>query len=431
MKILIVGGGGREHALAWKCSEPSYVDKVFCAPGNAGTLLESKVENISIEPDNLEGLAEFAERQKIDLTVVGPEAALVAGIVDRFKNRNLKCFGPTKSAAILEGSKVFAKEFLIRHGIPTARYESFDEIERALEYLRKVKFPIVIKADGLASGKGVFISARMSEAKEIVESILSKNQFGIAGNQIVIEEFLEGEELSYICMTDGCHCVPFASSQDHKARDDGDKGPNTGGMGAYSPAPILDKTLEKKIQEDIIRPTLSGLRKEGKPYTGFLYAGLMIGSDGAPKVLEFNCRLGDPETQPILSRLKTDLVAACLQVLKGKAENLELEFDEKTSVGVVLAAKGYPGLYKTGMRISGLTEASEKQSLKIFHAGTRDVDGNVVSNGGRVLCVVGMGDDIEKAQTASYDGISLIKDENFFCRSDIGYRAIRRKQETN
>ena len=303
MKILIVGGGGREHALAWKCAEPPYVDKVFCAPGNAGTAREDKVINVAISPEDLEGLASFAEEENIALTIVGPEAPLVSGIVNAFNARGLKCFGPTKEASVLEGSKVFTKDFLHRHRIPTGKYKSFSDISKAVNYIKDCEFPLVIKADGLASGKGVFITSDLVEAERVVRTILSGNKFGEAGSQIVIEEFLDGEEVSYICMTDGYHCVPFASSQDHKARDDGDSGPNTGGMGAYSPAPLLDSELEHRVLDEIIYPTLSGLREEGRLYKGFLYAGLMINSKRQPKVLEFNCRFGDREAQPTLFRL--------------------------------------------------------------------------------------------------------------------------------
>ena len=429
MKILIVGGGGREHALAWKCAQPPYIKKVFCAPGNAGTALEQKVVNVPIEAENIIELAAFAEAENIDLTIVGPEGPLVMGIVDTFRVRGLLCFGPTKSAAILEGSKVFTKEFLSRHDIPTASYASFDDLDRALMHLKKVNFPVVVKADGLAAGKGVFISACLEEAERAVTEILRGGRFGAAGKEIVIEEFLQGEELSYICMTDGYSCIPFASSQDHKARDDADKGPNTGGMGAYSPAPILDSYLEDIIIKDIIKPTLSGLRQEGRRYEGFLYAGLMIDTSGNPKVLEFNCRFGDPETQPIIMRLKTDLVAACERVMKKDVAGLTLEFDERVALGVVLAAKGYPGKYKTGMPLNGLRTNIENPHVKIFHAGTELVNGECVSKGGRVACSVGMGKNVKEAQDRAYHGISRLSGEHFFFRSDIGYRAINREED--
>ena len=426
MKILIVGGGGREHALAWKCAEPPYVDKVFCAPGNAGTAREDKVINVAISPEDLERLASFAEEENIALTIVGPEAPLVSGIVNVFNARGLKCFGPTKEASVLEGSKVFTKDFLHRHGIPTGRYKSFSDISGALNYIKDCEFPLVIKADGLASGKGVFITSDLVEAEGVVRTILSGNKFGEAGSQIVIEEFLDGEEVSYICMTDGYRCVPFASSQDHKARDDGDSGPNTGGMGAYSPAPLLNSDLEHRVLEEIIYPTLSGLREEGKLYKGFLYAGLMINSKKQPKVLEFNCRFGDPEAQPTLFRLKTDLVDACLKTLEGDIGELQLEFDSKTALGVVLAANGYPESYQTGWSVKVAEKASGLKDLKIFHAGTALSGDAVVSTGGRVLCVVGRGDNVREAQKMSYKGVDLVESSNLFYRTDIGYRAIER-----
>ena len=426
MKILIVGGGGREHALAWKCAEPLYVEKVFCAPGNAGTAKEDKVINVAIPSEDLQSLASFAEEENIGLTIVGPEAPLVSGISNTFNARGLKCFGPTKEASVLEGSKVFTKDFLHRHGIPTGRYKSFTDISEALKYIKESEFPLVIKADGLASGKGVFITSNLAEAEGVVRTMIAGNKFGEAGSQIVIEEFLEGEEVSYICMTDGYHCVPFASSQDHKARDDGDLGPNTGGMGAYSPAPLLDSELEHRVLEEIIYPTLSGLREEGRLYKGFLYAGLMIDAKKQPKVLEFNCRFGDPEAQPTLFRLKTDLVDACLKTLEGRAGELQLEFDPKTALGVVLAAKGYPESYQRGWSVKGVEKASGLKDLKIFHAGTALSGSDVVSTGGRVLCVVGLGDNVREAQNVSYQGVSLVESSNLFYRSDIGHRAIAR-----
>ena len=426
MKILIVGGGGREHALAWKCAEPPYVDKVFCAPGNAGTAREDKVINVAIASEDIESLASFAEEENIGLTIVGPEAPLVSGIVNTFNARRLKCFGPTKEASVLEGSKVFTKGFLHRYGIPTGKYRSFTDIPEALNYIKESEFPVVIKADGLASGKGVFITSNLVEAEGVVRTILSGNKFGEAGSQIVIEEFLDGEEVSYICMTDGYHCVPFASSQDHKARDDGDSGPNTGGMGAYSPAPLLDSDLEHRVLEEIIYPTLSGLREEGKLYKGFLYAGLMINAKKQPKVLEFNCRFGDPEAQPTLFRLKTDLVDACLRTLEGRTEELQLEFDPKTALGVVLAASGYPESYQTVWSVKVAEKASSLKDLKIFHAGTALSGDAVVSTGGRVLCVVGRGDNVREAQKVSYKGVDLVESSNLFYRTDIGYRAIAR-----
>ncbi len=426
MKILIVGGGGREHALAWKCAEPLYVEKVFCAPGNAGTAKEDKVINVAIPSEDLQSLASFAEEENIGLTIVGPEAPLVSGISNTFNARGLKCFGPTKEASVLEGSKVFTKDFLHRHGIPTGRYKSFTDISEALKYIKESEFPLVIKADGLASGKGVFITSNLAEAEGVVRTMIAGNKFGEAGSQIVIEEFLEGEEVSYICMTDGYHCVPFASSQDHKARDDGDLGPNTGGMGAYSPAPLLDSELEHRVLEEIIYPTLSGLREEGRLYKGFLYAGLMIDAKKQPKVLEFNCRFGDPEAQPTLFRLKTDLVDACLKTLEGRAGELQLEFDPKTALGVVLAAKGYPESYQRGWSVKGVEKASGLKDLKIFHAGTALSGSDVVSTGGRVLCVVGLGDNVREAQSVSYQGVGLVESSNLFYRSDIGHRAIAR-----
>jgi phosphoribosylamine--glycine ligase len=426
MKILIVGGGGREHALAWKTAQADDVTTVFCAPGNAGTALEPKVRNVDIGAQDISKLREFAQAQDVALTIIGPEAPLVDGIVDAFQDAGLKCFGPRRDAAVLEGSKAFTKDFLKRYAIPTAAYETFTEIEPALAYLDGQPMPIVIKADGLAAGKGVVIARDHDQARDAVRSMLSGDAFGGAGRRIVIEEFMRGEEASFIVMTDGEIIIPFASSQDHKARDDGDKGPNTGGMGAYSPAPIVDAPMHRRIIENVIRPTLAGMANEGRHYQGFLYAGIMITPAGETKVLEFNCRFGDPETQPIMMRLQSDLAGACLAVVEGRAGELSLDWDQRAAVGVVLASRGYPGSYEKGYPINGL-DIPEQAATKVFHAGTSLENGGVVSNGGRVLCVVGLGDNVRDAQAAAYRRVDRINWEGMFYRRDIGYRAIARE----
>ncbi len=426
MQVLIIGGGGREHALAWKVAQSSRVEKVYVAPGNAGTAREAKVENVDIGADNISGLVTFAREKKIELTIVGPEAPLVAGVVNVFNLAGLRCFGPRREAAELEGSKAYMKDFLKRHAIPTAAFETFEDIEAASNYIRSRPAPVVVKADGLAAGKGVVIAATHDEAIEAARSMLSGDAFGAAGKRIVVEEFLAGEEVSFIIMTDGEHIIPFASSQDHKARDDGDRGPNTGGMGAYSPAPIVDRDLHERIIQEVIKPTLAGMAADRRPYTGFLYAGLMIDESGAPKVLEYNCRFGDPETQPIMMRLRSDLSDACLALLDGKGGQIGLDWDERVALGVVIASGGYPADYEKGHVISGLDSAHGPDTF-VFHAGTAVQDEDVVNAGGRVLCVVGLGDNVRDAQLAAYARADEISFKDAFCRRDIGYRAVRRE----
>jgi len=428
MKVLIIGGGGREHALAWKCAQSPLVDEVLCAPGNGGTATEPGVRNVDIAADDIVRLVDLAVNSSVGLSIVGPEAPLVAGVVDAFIEAGVKCFGPTSKAAVLEGSKSFAKEFLRRNGIPTAAYETFDDLKAATDYIDSQAAPLVVKADGLAAGKGVVVAKDHAEARAAVKSMLTDRKFGAAGARVIVEEFLNGEEASFICMTDGRTAIPFASSQDHKARDEGDSGPNTGGMGAYSPAPIIDSTMHTKIMQDVIEPTLTGMRNEGREYRGFLYAGVMIGSDGIPRVLEFNCRFGDPETQPIMMRLKTDLVASCLQVLDGEATFVTFEWDQRVALGVVLASGGYPGAYEKGQEIAGLRDIEDLQTY-VFHAGTRLDAGRCVTDGGRVLCVVGLGENVSDAQATAYRRVAAIEWPGVFYRNDIGYRAIAR--ETN
>ena len=423
MKILIIGGGGREHALAWKTAHSSLVEKVFVAPGNAGTALEPKVENVPIAAESIAQLLDFSLKKSIDLTIVGPETPLVMGIVDRFQAAGLRCFGPAQKAAQLEGSKAFAKAFLSRHRIPTAQYAEFTEFEPALAYLRAHSLPLVIKADGLAAGKGVIIAHTLAEAEQAVKTMLQDNLFGEAGQRVVIEEFLTGEEASFICLVDGQHILPLATSQDHKARDDGDRGPNTGGMGAYSPAPLVSPALHERIMQEVIYPTVRGMAAEGNPYTGFLYAGLMITPQGEPKVLEYNCRCGDPETQPIMLRLQSDLVALCLAALDGRLDNAQAQWAPQTALGVVLAAGGYPEHYEKGKVIS--FPQSFPPELKIFHAGTARQNGNIVTNGGRVLCVCALGETIAQAQQKAYQTVKQIHWEGMFYRADIGYRGLR------
>ena len=428
MNILVIGGGGREHALAWKAAQSEQADKVYVAPGNAGTEREPGLENVAIKADDCEALAEFAQSHDIGLTIVGPEVPLVAGVVDLFRAKNLPIFGPTQAAAQLEGSKRFSKDFLARHQIPTAAYQSFTQIDEATNYIDQQSFPLVIKADGLAAGKGVIIAESRQQAIDAVTDMLAGNAFGEAGHQVVIEEFLHGEEASFIVMVDGEHILPLASSQDHKARDDGDKGPNTGGMGAYSPAPVVTEAMHQQIMDEVIQPTVKGMAAEGNVYTGFLYAGIMIAPDGTPKVLEFNCRFGDPETQPIMFRLRSDLVALCLAALHGKLHEIEAEWDKRASVGVVLAAGGYPGSYQSGDVITGL-ESINSADQKVFHAGTQSSGNEVTTAGGRVLCVVALGDNVTQAQARAYEAVKLIRWDNMYYRKDIGYRAIAREQE--
>ncbi|RDX37817.1 phosphoribosylamine--glycine ligase [Kangiella sp. HD9-110m-PIT-SAG07] len=429
MNVLIIGSGGREHALAWKAAQSDKVEKVFVAPGNAGSALEAKVENVSIGVEAIDELVAFAKDNKVELTIVGPEAPLVIGVVDSFTNAGLKCFGPTKGAAQLEGSKAFTKDFLARHKIPTAAYQNFTDIEPAKAYVREMGTPIVIKADGLAAGKGVIIAQTEAEADAAINDMLAGNKFGDAGHRVVIEEFLQGEEASFIVMVDGKNILPLASSQDHKARDNGDKGPNTGGMGAYSPAPVVTADMHDRIMEQVIVPTVEGMAAEGHPYTGFLYAGVMIDSDGVPKVLEYNCRFGDPETQPIMSRLNSDLVALCLTAIDGKLDTTEADWDPRAAIGVVMAAGGYPESYPKGDVISGLEAVNDINTIgKVFHAGTAEKDGNIVTSGGRVVCVVALGDNVTQAQQKAYQAVDKISWDKVYYRTDIGHRAIAREQ---
>ncbi len=430
MKILIIGSGGREHALAWKAAQSPLVSQVFVAPGNAGTALENNIENVNIGAEDIPALLDFAKSNHIDLTIVGPEAALVNGIVDVFSKDGLKIFGPTKAAAQLEGSKAFTKDFLERHKIPTAFYGNFTEIEPAIAYIEEKGAPIVIKADGLAAGKGVILAQTNDEAISAVKDMLAGNKFGDAGARVVIEEFLYGEEASFICMVDGKNILPMASSQDHKARDDGDKGPNTGGMGAYSPAPVVTPEMHDRIIEMVIEPTVKGMSDEGNAFSGFLYAGVMINDEGIPKVLEYNVRFGDPETQPIMMRLKSDLVQHCLDAIDGRLDSAETQWDERTSIGIVLAAGGYPDSYEKGDIISGL-ENTETATTKVFHAGTAEKNGHVVTNGGRVLCAVALGNSVTEAQRAAYQVVDKIRWENMYYRTDIGHRAIAREKQKN
>lgn len=423
MNILIVGSGGREHALAWKARQSPKVEKVFVAPGNPGTALEPGIENVAIAVDDLAGLLAFARQNAIGLTIVGPEVPLVLGVVDRFQDAGLKCFGPTAKAAQLEGSKSFCKDFMSRHGIPTAAYQSFTDKAQALAYIRRQGAPIVVKADGLAAGKGVIVAGTEQEAVNAVEDMLSGNVFGEAGHRVVIEEFLQGEEASFIVIADGKHALPMATSQDHKARDNGDKGPNTGGMGAYSPAPVVTPDIHERVMREVINPTLQGMAADGLPYTGFLYAGLMIAPDGAVKVLEYNCRFGDPETQPIMMRLKSDLVALCEAALAGELDKADSDWDERAALGVVLAAGGYPDAYLKGGIISGLPTEDVEDS-KVFHAGTAQVGDDIVTAGGRVLCACALGNDIKEAQAKAYDLAGKIAWNGVYYRTDIGFKAI-------
>ncbi|TNE76699.1 MAG: phosphoribosylamine--glycine ligase [Gammaproteobacteria bacterium] len=427
MNILVIGSGGREHALAWKAAQGQDVEMVFVAPGNAGTALEPQLQNVDIGVGDFAALADFAEQNSVALTIVGPEQPLVDGIVDYFAERGLRAFGPSKGAAQLEGSKAFTKDFLARHQIPTAEYQNFTEIEPALAYLREKGAPIVVKADGLAAGKGVIVAMSLEEAENAVRDMLAGNAFGEAGHRVVIEEFLAGEEASFIVMVDGEHILPMATSQDHKARDNGDKGPNTGGMGAYSPAPVVTPAIHDRIMAEVIRPTVAGMAAEGNSYTGFLYAGLMIMADGTPKVIEYNCRFGDPETQPIMMRLQSDLVALCNAALDKTLDQCDVAWDKRAALGVVLAAGGYPASYRKGDIISGLPSA-ELEDRKVFHAGTKEIDGQVTTNGGRVLCAVGLGDSVSEAQQRAYQLTDQISWDGVYYRTDIGYRAVAREQ---
>lgn len=426
MKVLIIGSGGREHALAWKVAQDARVEKVFVAPGNAGTATEVKCENIAIDVLDLEALAEFAA-QNVQLTIVGPEAPLVKGVVDLFRSRGLDIFGPTAAAAQLEGSKAFTKDFLARQGIPTASYQNFTEVEPALAYLRERGAPIVIKADGLAAGKGVIVAMTLEEAEAAVRDMLSGNAFGDAGARIVIEDFLDGEEASFIVMVDGEHVLPMASSQDHKRVGDADTGPNTGGMGAYSPAPVVTPEVHQRVMDEIIYPTVRGMAAEGNVYTGFLYAGLMIDQTGAPKVIEFNCRFGDPETQPVMLRLQSSLVLLVEAALAKALDKIEAQWDPRPSLGVVLAAGGYPGDYAKGAVIHGLEQAAQWPG-KVFHAGTTYKDQQVLTSGGRVLCATALGNTVLEAQQNAYILAREISWDGCFYRNDIGYRAVEREQ---
>ncbi len=428
MKILIIGGGGREHALAWKAVQSPSADKVYVAPGNGGTATEPGVENLDISADDIEALVSAARENGIDFTIVGPEAPLVAGVVDAFEAAGLRCFGPTSGAAQLEGSKAFTKDFLARHRIPTAAYGTFSELEPALAYLREVGAPIVVKADGLAAGKGVILAEDIATAEQAVREMLGGGRFGDAGSRVVIEELLTGEEASFIAVVGGGQILPMATSQDHKARDDGDHGPNTGGMGAYSPAPVVTAEIHARIMEDVIEPTVAGLAMEGLPYTGFLYAGLMIDADGTPKVLEYNCRFGDPETQPILMRLRSDLVSLCVAALEGRLDDERIDWDPRAALGVVMAAGGYPESYRKGDPIDGLEAAAALPDCKVFHAGTRLDDSRVVTNGGRVLCVTALGESVSEAQAGAYRGVKEISWRDAYFRRDIGHRAVARER---
>ncbi|WP_330541177.1 phosphoribosylamine--glycine ligase [Aeromonas hydrophila] len=428
MKVLIIGNGGREHALAWKAKQSPLVTRVFVAPGNAGTAHEGSIENVAISATDIPALLAFAKEQRIGLTIVGPEAPLVKGVVDAFRAEGLAIFGPTAAAAQLEGSKAFAKDFLARHAIPTAEYQNFTEVEPALAYLREKGAPIVIKADGLAAGKGVIVAMTLSEAEEAVRDMLSGNAFGDAGARVVIEEFLDGEEASFIVMVDGEHVLPMATSQDHKRVGDGDTGLNTGGMGAYSPAPVVTADVHRKVMEQVVMPTVRGMVAEGNVYTGFLYAGLMIDGQGNPKVIEFNCRFGDPETQPIMLRMRSDLVELCLAACAGKLDQVEAIYDPRVAIGVVLAAGGYPGDYQQGKPISGLP-VEEASGEKVFHAGSQLEGDTVVTAGGRVLCATALGHSVAEAQKRAYQLAGRIKWDGVFYRHDIGWRAIEREQQ--
>ena len=425
MNVLIIGGGGREHALAWKSAQSPEVGKIYVAPGNAGTALEDKVENVPLAPSDTVGLVEFARARAVALTIVGPEAPLVAGITDAFEKAGLRCFGPSAQAAMLEGSKNFSKAFMRRHGIPTADYESFTELDAALDYLETRNFPIVVKADGLAAGKGVTVAHTRAEAGQALTGMMSGGKFGAAGRRVVIEDFIDGEETSFIVISDGETAIPLASSQDHKARDDGDAGPNTGGMGAYSPSSIMNDTLHDRIMRRVIEPAIAGMREEGAPYRGFLYAGLMVDADGNPEVLEFNCRLGDPETQPILMRLKGDLPAMCDMALSQRLRADAVSWDPRPAVGVVMASSGYPEGATRDRAINGLEQVDG--TVKVFHAGTQQEGDEVLTSGGRVLCVTALGDSVTGARDEAYRAVAAVDCDALFYRTDIAYRAIARE----
>ena len=427
IKVLIVGSGGREHALAWKCAASPRVAEVLVAPGNAGTALEAKVRNVAVAAEDVAGLVALARSERIDLTIIGPEAPLVLGVVDAFEAAGLRCFGPRQTPAQLEGSKAFTKEFLRRHGIPTAAYATFTRDNFDPDWVRKQRSPIVVKASGLAAGKGVIIVDSAEEAIATAQAMFA-GQFGDAGAEVVIEEFLPGEEASFIVMADGVHVLPFATSQDHKRIGDGDTGPNTGGMGAYSPAPVVTSEMHARIMREVIEPTIRGLAADGMPYTGFLYAGIMIAPDGTPNVLEFNCRFGDPETQPIMSRLRSDLTVLCEAALEGRLDEASMDWDSRAALGVVLAAAGYPDTVRKGDEIRGLDRAAQLPG-KVFHAGTTQRNDHVITHGGRVLCAVGLGESVSDAQRAAYALVDQIDFAGMQCRRDIGYRAIHREQQ--
>jgi phosphoribosylamine--glycine ligase len=427
MKVLVIGGGGREHALAWKLIQSPHCDKVFVAPGNPGSESEDNIENVAIAVEDISALVDFAKNNSIGLTVVGPEVPLVMGVVDAFEAAGLRCFGPTKEAAQLEASKSFTKDFLSRHNIPSSAYKVFTDVPAATEYIKKQGAPIVVKADGLAAGKGVIVAMTEQQAIDAVEDMLSGNVFGEAGSRVVIEDFMVGEEASFIVMVDEKNIVPLATSQDHKARDNGDKGPNTGGMGAYSPAPVVTEAVFKRIMEEVIEPTVKGMAADGRPYMGFLYAGLMIDEEGAPRVVEYNCRFGDPETQPILMRLQSDLLELCELALDGKLNDAQVQWDPRAAVGVVLAAGGYPDSYRKGDVINGL-DLDLTDNTKVFQAGTSLKNGAVVTAGGRVLCVTALGETVAEAQSLAYKRINGISWQDMYYRTDIAYRAIAREQ---
>jgi len=427
MKILVIGSGGREHALAWKLAQSEQSSEVFVAPGNPGTAAEANITNVDIKVEDIAGLVEFAKQNDIGLTVVGPEVPLVMGVVDAFQAEGLRCFGPTEAAAQLEASKSFTKDFLARHQIPTAAYQVFTDPAEATAYIKEQGAPIVVKADGLAAGKGVIVAMTEEEAIAAVEDMLSGNAFGDAGSRVVIEEFMVGEEASFIVMVDGENILPLATSQDHKARDNGDKGPNTGGMGAYSPAPVVTDTVFERIMDEVIKPTVKGMADDGRPYVGFLYAGLMIDESGAPRVVEYNCRFGDPETQPIMMRLQSDLVTLCNAALDGELDTATVDWDSRAAVGVVMAAGGYPASYRKGDVISGL-DIADSDDAKVFHAGTSMKDGEVITSGGRVLCATALGNSVAEAQKIAYDTVAKVSWDEAYFRTDIAYRAVAREQ---
>jgi len=426
MKVLVIGGGGREHALAWKLIQSPNCEHVYVAPGNPGTAAELHIENVDIGVEDIAELVAFAKNNDIGLTIVGPEVPLVMGVVDAFSDAGLRCFGPSKDAAQLEASKSFTKDFLARHAIPTAAYQVFSDSVAAIAYIKTQGAPIVVKADGLAAGKGVIVAMTEQEAITAVEDMLSGNAFGEAGHRVVIEEFMTGEEASFIVMVDGEHILPLATSQDHKARDNGDLGPNTGGMGAYSPAPVVTPAIHERIMAEVIEPTVKGMAADGRPYTGFLYAGLMIDTEGAPRVVEYNCRFGDPETQPILMRLQSDLIPLCEAALDGHLDKVDVQWDDRAAVGVVLAAGGYPDAYRKGDIISGL-DIADNEDCKVFHAGTAQRDNHVVTDGGRVLCATALGGTVAEAQSKAYEMIDSISWQDMYYRTDIAYRAIARQ----